>query len=286
MGRERDAALAAMCSGVYGVWRSTRTGDDCGRIGAASRCFCGRTFDQHRTVAPYSCGRCDRFRYVPQRPEEVGEWWLPRRKDFNVHEWRAKCQCQHGHDRHDPMTLRCKVGGCGCGYFTSAFCCIACDRPWEEHETVFETRHERKAAGRAVDSAFLPLAEVPAISEIVFGEHAPSIAAAPGRTDASGDGGGGPLLPRLKQKPPPKRSGPATAPKAAAMRPTAAAATKAASGNPFFRESVVAVYSRYAPEKLGEVDAVLARWAGREPMLLQRLHKKYGRVVSNPTSGR
>eukprot|EP00955_Chlamydomonas_euryale_P113298 366209-Chlamydomonas_euryale.AAC.3 len=37
------------------------------------------------------------------RPEEVGEWWLPRRKGFNVHTWRAKCRCGHAHDVHEPL---------------------------------------------------------------------------------------------------------------------------------------------------------------------------------------
>lgn len=55
------------------------------------------------------------------RPEEVGEWWLPRRKGFNVHTWRAKCRCGHGHDEHDPGTRRCR---CGCPVFTSNFACL------------------------------------------------------------------------------------------------------------------------------------------------------------------
>ena len=264
MGRERDAALHAMSSGVYGIWRSTRSGEDCGRIGAASRCFCGRTFGEHRTVPPYGCGSCDRFRYIPQRPEEVGEWWLPRRKGFNVHQWRAKCDCKHGHDRHDPVTLRCRVAGCGCAHFTSAFCCISCDRPWEEHETVFETKKERQASGRAVDAAFMPLAETPAISKLVFGANAIA--------DSNGGGGGG--------------GGPTRREEGKKLGASEVSGASASSENPFWRESVVAVYAKYAPEKLAEVDTILGRWAGREQMLLQRLHKKYGRVMAAPTSGR
>ncbi len=41
--------------------------------------------------------------------------------------------------------------------------------PWEEHETVFESRAERAAAGRAVDGDFMPLSETPNISALVFG---------------------------------------------------------------------------------------------------------------------
>lgn len=39
-----------------------------------------------------------------RRPEEIGEWWLARRKGFNVHSWRAQCKCRHGHPQHDPVT--------------------------------------------------------------------------------------------------------------------------------------------------------------------------------------
>ena len=86
MRREREAAQGALASGVYGVWRSTKTNDDCGRIGASSRCFCGAPFSEHRSKFPHSCAArlCERFRYIPQRPEEVGEWWLPRRKGFGA----------------------------------------------------------------------------------------------------------------------------------------------------------------------------------------------------------
>ena len=86
MRREREAAQGALASGVYGVWHSTKTNDDCGRIGASSRCFCGAPFSEHRSKFPHSCAArlCERFRYIPQRPEEVGEWWLPRRKGFGA----------------------------------------------------------------------------------------------------------------------------------------------------------------------------------------------------------
>ena len=56
------------------------------------RCFCGHPLAVHAThkgVAGGACKgechcQCRRFRYIPFRPEEVGEWWLPRRKGFNV----------------------------------------------------------------------------------------------------------------------------------------------------------------------------------------------------------
>jgi hypothetical protein len=33
-----------------------------------------------------------------------------------------------------------------------------------------------------------------------------------------------------------------------------------------------------------KVDALLERWQGREVQLLQRLHKKYGKVQGRPTA--
>ena len=284
MDRERQAAEAAVASGTYGVWRSQRTNEDCGRIGAASRCFCGAPFSHHRTVPPHGCVAtgCERFRYIPQRPEEVGEWWLPRRKGFDVRAWRAKCQCGHGHDAHDATTLGCRHAGCGCARFISAFCCLVCDRPWEEHETLWESRQERVDAGRAVDAAFIPLAETPAISELVFGERRAELG------DAA-------LRPPQQQQ---RSRG-----RALADRPDAAAQAaetrerrqvslqakkaprpkKAAAADPFYRSAVCDVYAQHAPERLPEVDEILGRWAGREQQLLMKLHKKYGRTMSRPT---
>ena len=69
MMREREAAQGAVDSGSYGVWRSMRTNEDCGRVGASSRCFCGEPFSKHRSKFPHGCIArvCDRFRYIPQR---------------------------------------------------------------------------------------------------------------------------------------------------------------------------------------------------------------------------
>lgn len=142
---EEEAALHAIQTGLYVTWRG-RCGKDCTRVGPHSKCFCGHSFVDHtfikRAVYPRctSCP-CQSFAYMPQRqvyrscvtrenaspprlqtlspfpscrPEEVGEWWLPRRRGFNVHTWRAKCKCGHGHDEHDVLTKRCR---CGCNMF-------------------------------------------------------------------------------------------------------------------------------------------------------------------------
>ncbi|GAX76188.1 hypothetical protein CEUSTIGMA_g3632.t1 [Chlamydomonas eustigma] len=144
---------------------------DCTRIGPQSICFCTHKHSDHVFVSKKAgyprCQNCpcQHFEFIPQRPEEVGDWWLPRRKGFNVHTWRAKCRCGHGHDEHDTTSKRCK---CGCGMFESNFACVVCDLKWEDHETVFETTQERLASGRTVGEAFRPLANDSEIQQMVF----------------------------------------------------------------------------------------------------------------------
>eukprot|EP00667_Euglena_gracilis_P016917 EG_transcript_17750 len=173
MDKEMMAALHAIDTGTYVVLRSS-TGEDCTRVGPSHGCFCGHTLSDHnhkgRRVPCMQC-RCDMFQYVFERPEEIGEYWLVRRKDFNILEWAPKCRCKHGPRDHAPNASKaCKR--CGCGAFQSGFLCLVCDKHWEEHETVFETEMERKLAGRPVGEAFKPLAQVaPEFSEIVFGKR-------------------------------------------------------------------------------------------------------------------
>ena len=64
-----------------------------------------------------ACG-CKMFAFVPGRPEDVGEFWFQRRRDFDPSTWRAKCRCKHTHEEHDPNGLRrCKFRGCSCAHF-------------------------------------------------------------------------------------------------------------------------------------------------------------------------
>ena len=173
MNAERAAAEAAMASDEYVVWRCMPTGQDCTRIGPSSRCFCGHSYKVH---GPRGCNggkskscRCQGFTFIPSRPEEVGMWWLPRRKDFDVRKWKAKCKCGHTHVEHDCDRRRgrpCRL--CGCGGFTSDFLCVVCDKHWEDHETVWESSRERMAEGRPVGEDFMPLAEAPRIQQAVF----------------------------------------------------------------------------------------------------------------------
>eukprot|EP00668_Euglena_longa_P005132 GGOE01006033.1.p1 GENE.GGOE01006033.1~~GGOE01006033.1.p1 ORF type:complete len:328 (-),score=87.28 GGOE01006033.1:174-1157(-) len=175
MDKEMNAALHAIESGMYVVLRSS-TGEDCIRVAPSHSCFCGHTLADHNTrhrrvpCQQPQC-RCDMFQYMFERPEEIGEYWLVRRKNFNLLEWAPKCRCKHGPKEHAPNGSKsCKK--CACGAFESSFLCLVCDKHWEEHETVFETEMDRRLAGRTVGEAFKPLAQVaPEFSEIVFGKQ-------------------------------------------------------------------------------------------------------------------
>merc|ERR1719329_634497 len=102
------AAAEAIQTGLYGVWRNAAASADfCGRVGPKSRCFCGHDYSEHAWSASRrergpTCAKCPCrcYSFIPRRPEEVGEWWLPRRRGFDVTLWKAKCKCSHGHDAH------------------------------------------------------------------------------------------------------------------------------------------------------------------------------------------
>lgn len=173
MDAEMLAAEEAIRTGLYGVWRNEAHGSDfCGRVGPMSRCFCGHDLGHHpwknRKALSPACTTCvcNNFRYMPRRPEEVGEYWLPRRRGFDVNIWRAKCKCGHSHEDHDPKFLGCRR--CGCATFLSAWMCVACDGKWEDHETIWETEQERRRANRPVGEAFMPLSARPQLQHAVF----------------------------------------------------------------------------------------------------------------------
>ena len=169
---EMSAAKLAIRRGVYVTWRSKRINQDCARVGHKSRCFCGHSYADHKmnSIIP-ACSkcRCKAFEYIPKRPEEVGDWWLVRRRGFNVHSWRAKCFCGCPHDCHDPISKACT--SCSCMHFASNFLCIGCDGKYEEHETVSENTDERRQEGRTVGAAFKPLSGHRDIQRAVFGSN-------------------------------------------------------------------------------------------------------------------
>ncbi|CAM9683132.1 unnamed protein product, partial [Laminaria digitata] len=96
----------------------------------ACRCFCGCSYEMHHfrkgCYLPV-CKNCEcrGFEFVPSRPEEIGEWWLPRRPGFTASTWRAKCRCGHSHEGHHPVRRTCD--SCKCGEFRSAYGCVVCN---------------------------------------------------------------------------------------------------------------------------------------------------------------
>ena len=108
---EVDATRRAFETGVYVSWRVDGTDFDCQRVGyPEARCFCMHSLADHEDyveVARGARGRrglpqakcqkcaCKAFAWVPSRPEEVGEFWLRKRRNFDPSAWRANCKCKH-----------------------------------------------------------------------------------------------------------------------------------------------------------------------------------------------
>jgi hypothetical protein len=113
--KENTAAQQSMESGLYVTWmpqnisdivnpdireRYSTHHDQCCRVAMEAPCLCGHALSDHKAVNPRSKGfiippkcakkgcNCFRYNYAPARPEETGQWWLPRRKDFNLTTWR------------------------------------------------------------------------------------------------------------------------------------------------------------------------------------------------------
>ncbi len=155
-------AKEAIASGVYVTFANVAANSECIRVGSYSMCFCGHPFASHdqrewRRSKTIPCRRCicRTYKYMFRSPEELGLWWLPKRKDFNANTWRATCKCKHSHELHHPVTLKCKMK-CGCPTFESEYPCLVCDKGWERHEVLVETRDERLAAGKSVDESYMP----------------------------------------------------------------------------------------------------------------------------------
>ena len=49
---------------------------------------------------------CQAFSFIPGRPEDIGEFWFQRRRDFDPTTWRAKCRCKHTHEEHTCTGMR------------------------------------------------------------------------------------------------------------------------------------------------------------------------------------
>lgn len=110
---ETEAANESIVTGLYVTWSplpsctvgpsaadEIRNGTgQCCRVGSNSVCMCGHSLQNHKPVVPsksggytkppacLKCKRCIGYQYVPARPEECGQWWLSRRRDFNLLDW-------------------------------------------------------------------------------------------------------------------------------------------------------------------------------------------------------
>ncbi|XP_069778877.1 protein FAM221B-like isoform X2 [Narcine bancroftii] len=153
---EGEAALNALKTGIYIGWRCPDYKWDCIRVGIKSKCFCGHLLAEHEkftgTSARVPCTaigcQCRAFAFIPSRPEDVGEFWLRKRRNFDPSTWRAKCRCKHNHEEHSTAgSHKCNISGCPCPSFDSNFLCAACDKHWEQHQTFFETEKHRQEAG-------------------------------------------------------------------------------------------------------------------------------------------
>ena len=82
------------------------------------------------------------------------------------------------------------------------------------------------------------------------------------------------------EPPPPAAHESASSPAPAAPAPTAAAhAASPAAGTPAplsYKERVVAIYQKYDPTKVGQADATLDKYKGKEEQVISALVKKYG----------
>merc|ERR1719266_387817 len=106
---------------------------------------------------------CENYVFMYRRPEEIGQYFLTRRKGFDINEWRPLCSCKHPHAVHDPVKTKCKE--CACRKFIGNFACLSCDGKWEEHLVLYEDEELRKELKKPVGEAFYPLSDVPDIQQ-------------------------------------------------------------------------------------------------------------------------
>jgi hypothetical protein len=206
---ETQAAEESLQTGLYISWvphpscilgpsaaDETKNGTgQCCRVGSHSFCRCGHQLSSHRPLgkikagynkppACSTCKRCPGFEYSPHFPEECGQWWLSRRKDFVLSDWRKvspDSTCPklgillvstiflliNGCDILMPSDSdRCNC--CPCSHSVQRvrdtpeeYCCIGCEQKVSDHETLFESRATRMSRGAAVDEAYIPLADLP-----------------------------------------------------------------------------------------------------------------------------
>lgn len=175
MENERIHASEAINSGIYVTWVfKDNQGVACFRIGSNSTCICSHGFSLHDKIVTRKkfsskcteC-KCKSFKYIPLYPEEIGEYWIPYQPNFNYSTWRAKCKCKHTWVEHNGEAfLNCKL--CSCHTFISNFCCVVCDKFWQDHEMLYELEHERYMNKKQIGEDFMPFSEIPEISAAMY----------------------------------------------------------------------------------------------------------------------
>lgn len=138
----------------------------CCRIGDLSLCRCGHALAEHESVKMpkrkgyvkppkcMACKRCPSFSYSPMYPEECGQWWLRRRRDFNLQEWRKVLI----YVKSAITLIICFMTICKrVQAHPEDYACIGCNLKLDDHETVWETRDDRLLRHAAVDTSYVPL---------------------------------------------------------------------------------------------------------------------------------
>ena len=100
------------------VYRQKGKDLDCYRVNSTSKCFCNHKLNEHEKYTDNQQNKllkcqsvncqCEAFSYVPSRPDEIGEQWVTKRPGFDPTTWHVQCKCNHGHERHDSKSKRCK----------------------------------------------------------------------------------------------------------------------------------------------------------------------------------
>lgn len=185
LGKEKEAAEYAVRHDTYVCWRNESapksSRDFCCRVGPSHKCFCSHSLADHDAPRAGRRGQreapkclqcpCKAFQYVPNEPEEIGEHWISRRKDFVPGSWSPKCRCTHGAVAHDAVSKKCTQCR-GCFQFEPQYACLVCDGKHEDHFTVFETSSQRDQMGLPTGPEFFPLVgQSPEVLAAVFGSQ-------------------------------------------------------------------------------------------------------------------
>jgi len=144
-------------------------------LGSNNRCICNHSFDDHEKIVTKkkfsskckNC-KCKFFAYIPLYPEEIGEYWIPNQPQFKGYkEYRVKCKCKHSWDVHSAERLL-SCSQCSCSSFFSNFCCVVCNKFWNDHEVIYELEHERYMSKKPIQQDFMPLNECPEIRNLLY----------------------------------------------------------------------------------------------------------------------